>query len=745
MVEDRFGILGKVVAGTYLVEEVIAESAFSVVYRAEHRGFRVRVALKCLKVPAEPSVDGARLLEQLRRETEPSFRLAAVSPAIARPLHVDVVQSGGQSGGSSGGQSAGSGPGSGAGSGPGSGPGLGGAQLVPLIVLEWLEGWTLDVIVAQRVAQGRPPIGLRKLVRMLTPVARALEQAHALSVPPGTSPLIHRGLEPKKLFVAFIGGEQVVKILGLGVRGSMGSARRAPVGGEALAGGVSPAYAAPEQWAPDRYGATGTWTDVWGLALTLVEAIRGGRVFDGEPPALRRAILDPAQRPTPRTRGVRVSDDVEAIFERALALDPRTRFVTVRSFWDQLLEALDLDSNGNPRWSRREDPRAEKHEGRGVDGYGVEGRADETVGAAPRLTGLPPPGPSNLAVDWDALRESQPPPPPRAPLGSRRRRWQPPPALDALEFEPPSRSELPPVLGAAPSSGNMPVVPPLDIPGAPPLPGDLKRSGVAAVGSAPGELDDLPLESLLESTAPPAPRPDRRPSPSAPPRASSHPSIHPSAPPPPRTSVHPSFRPPLHAPGPSPGELASHGRPSALGASPDASVAISTGAPPRRSTLPPGSPSARPGNVLLEPLDEGKGANGDDRRVASLAPPGANQRSSRPSLAPSPGPSPSRLPPPASGSQFPSQPAPSLRAPSQRPTSRPPASTRRSTVDWGRLTGAGVLLVGAVLIAARNQAHAAASGGESLSWGPLPALWISLGLFGVAVVLAAASVLGRSE
>src|SRR5690606_41421824 len=127
----------------YLGEEVIAESAFSVVYRAEHRGFRVRVALKCLKVPAEPSVDGARLLEQLRRETEPSFRLAAVSPAIARPLHVDVVQSGGQSGGSSGGQSAGSGPGSGAGSGPGSGPGLGGAQLVPLIVLEWLEGWKI--------------------------------------------------------------------------------------------------------------------------------------------------------------------------------------------------------------------------------------------------------------------------------------------------------------------------------------------------------------------------------------------------------------------------------------------------------------------------------------------------------------------------------------------------------------------------------------------------------------------------
>ena len=35
----------------------------------------------------------------------------------------------------------------------------------------------------------------------------------------------------------------------------------------------TPAYGAPEQWIPKSYGQSGPWTDVWGLALTAVEAL----------------------------------------------------------------------------------------------------------------------------------------------------------------------------------------------------------------------------------------------------------------------------------------------------------------------------------------------------------------------------------------------------------------------------------------------------------------------------------------
>jgi serine/threonine protein kinase len=49
--EDRFRIVGKVVARTYRIESVVAEGGFGVVYRADHKGFRAKVALKCLKIP----------------------------------------------------------------------------------------------------------------------------------------------------------------------------------------------------------------------------------------------------------------------------------------------------------------------------------------------------------------------------------------------------------------------------------------------------------------------------------------------------------------------------------------------------------------------------------------------------------------------------------------------------------------------------------------------------------------------
>ena len=40
MSQDRFGIVGKIIARTYEIRKVVAEGGFGVVYRAYHRGFR---------------------------------------------------------------------------------------------------------------------------------------------------------------------------------------------------------------------------------------------------------------------------------------------------------------------------------------------------------------------------------------------------------------------------------------------------------------------------------------------------------------------------------------------------------------------------------------------------------------------------------------------------------------------------------------------------------------------------------
>jgi len=345
MAEDVFGIVGSVIASVYHVESVVAEGGFGVVYRAHHGGFRAPVALKLLKVPTQDAEQQAAFLELFRSEAELLFRLSASLPTVVRALHVDAFTS--KDG-----------------------------RFVPYLVLEWLEGMTLEALIAERRRANLPPVSLRKLVRLLTPVARALERAHNFTGPEGRISIVHRDLKPENLFVAQVAGEEVLKILDFGIGkvksvASQVAGRVSQDGSSALA--FTPAYGAPEQWAPRHYGQTGPWTDVWGLSLCLVEVMLGRTVIEGEPATMMGIALDPKRRPTPRAEGIEVPDAVEAVFARALALDPRARQPHAGIFWDELVAALEQphpsaqaqtleldDLEFDPSSARRSVPAAER-------------------------------------------------------------------------------------------------------------------------------------------------------------------------------------------------------------------------------------------------------------------------------------------------------------------------------------------------------------------------------------------------
>lgn len=322
MAVDRFGILGKVILRTYQIESVVAEGGFGVIYQAYHRGFRAQVALKCLKIPSELD-DRARaqFLEQFRSEAEVLFRLSATIPTIVRPLHVDAFQTDQH-------------------------------ELVPFLALEWLEGKTLDAAISERAASGKPPLDLPSSLRLLQPVASALMAAHDFPGPDGQRRcVIHRDLKPENLFIAKQGDEYVTKVLDFGISKVTSTGRTvsltSPVG-ELIA--FSPAYAAPEQWSPQRFGASGPWTDVWGLTVTLLEAISGRLIFPGDPTQALEAILNVQNRPTPRALGVWVHDTTERVFARALAIEPRDRYQSVRDFWSELNRSVTTNTaDGAPR------------------------------------------------------------------------------------------------------------------------------------------------------------------------------------------------------------------------------------------------------------------------------------------------------------------------------------------------------------------------------------------------------------
>ncbi len=327
MPRDAFRIVGTTQAGSFHVERVVAEGGFSVVYRALHGAFRAPVALKCLKVPDDLSpTQRDAYLERFREEAELLFRLSARIPEVVRPLHVDVLS-------------------------------LRDGRFVPFLALEWLEGQSLADMIIARQTSGAAPMGLVKLVKLLAPVARALARAHRFPGPTGRLAIVHCDLKPENVFIRRVDGREEAKLLDYGIAMAMRSAGRKATGpakpGEfAEPAFFTPGYAAPEQWSPRRFGPTGPKTDVWGLALTLVEAITATAPLGEETEVKMKATaLDEARRPTPRALGAVVSDEVEAAFAGALAVQPAARIADVPTFWAALEAALGLA----PTFVRRDD------------------------------------------------------------------------------------------------------------------------------------------------------------------------------------------------------------------------------------------------------------------------------------------------------------------------------------------------------------------------------------------------------
>jgi formylglycine-generating enzyme required for sulfatase activity len=98
----------------------------------------------------------------------------------------------------------------------------------------------------------------------------------------------------------------------------------------------TPSYGAPEQF-NRAYGATGPWTDVFAFALLVVEVLTGREPLSGDNLVqLAYSAADPGKRPTPRSFGVTVSDEVDAVFLKALAVKPDDRYRSAGDFWNAL-------------------------------------------------------------------------------------------------------------------------------------------------------------------------------------------------------------------------------------------------------------------------------------------------------------------------------------------------------------------------------------------------------------------------
>ena len=307
--DDRLKLVGVTLEGKYRIDAVVAQGGFALVYRATHLVWNRPVAVKVFDALADlPESQRATLVEDFLREGALLAELSERSAAIVQARDVGTTKT------------------------------SDGVQ-VPFMILEWLEGTNLENVLKSEREKGLPLRTPSEAVDLLDPVAEALALAHRRGI-------AHRDVKPPNIFVT--GDPRAakcgVKLLDFGIAKVVQDAQKASGSFSKTSGNVTsftPAYGAPEQFSR-THGATGPWTDVFALALVASEVMSGSEPLSGDTfVQLGFASSDTTRRPTPRTLGCgTVTEDVEKVFAKALAVRIEDRFQNAGDFWSALRSAL---------------------------------------------------------------------------------------------------------------------------------------------------------------------------------------------------------------------------------------------------------------------------------------------------------------------------------------------------------------------------------------------------------------------
>lgn len=171
---------------------------------------------------------------------------------------------------------------------------------VAFLVMEFVDGESL----AERLKRGR--LGPAETMLLIAQVADGLQAVHGQG-------LVHRDIKPANLLVRPDG---TVVITDFGI------ARHEDAGRLTVSGAVlgTPTYLSPEQV---RGEPAGPRSDLYSLGLVAYECLAGEKPFVGDNPY---AVALQRLQSGPRTMKVRLPIPVQAVVERALAVDPKDRW-----------------------------------------------------------------------------------------------------------------------------------------------------------------------------------------------------------------------------------------------------------------------------------------------------------------------------------------------------------------------------------------------------------------------------------
>ena len=188
----------------------------------------------------------------------------------------------------------------------------------PFIVMEHLAGGSLE----QRIREdGAQPPG--RALAWLEQAATALDAAHARGV-------IHRDVKPANLL---LNERDEVRVADFGIASAAGLDSLTMTGTVLGTAG----YLSPEQASGHRAGPA---SDLYALAVVAYELLSGHRPFARESTTAEAAAHVNAPVPSIFEFCKNLPPEVDPVFQRALAKDPRARYGSAREFVAELQHAL---------------------------------------------------------------------------------------------------------------------------------------------------------------------------------------------------------------------------------------------------------------------------------------------------------------------------------------------------------------------------------------------------------------------
>jgi Protein kinase domain len=268
--------------GKYEIVRLLGAGGMGAVYEATHTEIGKRVAVKVLS-PSIAAIPGAR--GRFLREAQLTSR-------VRHPNIVDVTDMGNE-----------------------------GRQT--FLVMEFFQGQDL----AQRVAQAGH-LSPQEVADIMLPVCSAMVAAHQAGV-------THRDLKPSNIFLSESQHAIEPKVLDFGISKSkdIGIGPDALTGTDAVVG--TPFYLAPEQIMDNR--AAGPASDQYALGVILYECLTGHRPFQSESLyAVFKEIVAGASLP-PRAHRPDIPPSLELVVQRAMNVDPKSRFDSTKELGRALL------------------------------------------------------------------------------------------------------------------------------------------------------------------------------------------------------------------------------------------------------------------------------------------------------------------------------------------------------------------------------------------------------------------------